>query len=209
MAMRIKVLDENTGEVLEDIGFGGGYNIQYADNEDSGRIKKVTKLDNARFSDKHWIKNYLYRPIAERLVEKFEELGHIRPQRILFLEDTKYTKKVGKKDWIARVRATNNELCSVTGYHYIIETREDFTRDMSREQIIALIYHELRHIDTDGSLVSHDIEDWSNMVASLGVDWAATKSVIWDLLDDDFEWDKLRGTRQVNMFEEKQLRAVK
>ena len=78
---------------------------------------------------------------------------------------------------------------------------------MSQEQIIALIYHELRHIGPDGDLRDHDIEDWDNMVATLGKDWNSTKAEVKDLLSDDFIWRSLEPTgKQLNLFN---LRAVK
>jgi hypothetical protein len=72
---------------------------------------------------------------------------------------------------------------------------------MSREQIIALIYHELRHIDTYGDLQPHDVEDWSNMVATLGTDWNSTESRIKNLLEDEVLWRELEPiAKQLNVF---------
>ncbi len=74
---------------------------------------------------------------------------------------------------------------------------------MSKEQVIATVYHELRHIDTDGDIKPHDVEDWDNMVATLGKNWAETKSSIINLLDDEFPgWNELRKAgQQINIFE--------
>lgn len=199
---KLTIVEGSSGEIIEDIEFSGGYNIQYASNEDSGRIQKVTRLDNAKFDEKHWIKNLIYRPICWKLVSKFEELKYIKPDKILFLEDINWTPTGGKKSWIARIKATNKELYSVTGYEYIIETREYYTEKMSKEQIVALMYHELRHIDSDGTLKDHDVEDWSNMVATLGKNWAETETNIADILDDEFLWDELRKDgRQVSIYD--------
>ena len=87
------------------------------------------------------------------------------------------------------------------GYDYILETRNYFIEKMSREQIIALIYHELRYIDGSGELQPHDIEDWSNMVATLGKDWATTKAEIKNLIDDDIIWRELEpAAKQLDIF---------
>jgi hypothetical protein len=90
----------------------------------------------------------------------------------------------------------------MTGYEYVLETRQWYTKDMSREQMVALIFHELKHIDIDGGILHHDIEDWDCMVATLGSDWAGTRAKIADILADDFEWEELRkvGT-QVSIFD--------
>jgi hypothetical protein len=44
--------------------------------------------------------------------------------------------------------------------------------------VIGVVYHELRHIDVDGALLKHDIEDWSDMVRTLGENWATSKANI-------------------------------
>jgi predicted metallopeptidase len=212
MSKKLTVIDKSSGEVLEDIEFSGGYNIQYACNEDSGRIKHVAHLDNANFDGVKWIKTAIYRPVCKKLAEKFEELKHLKSAigAILFLEDMNWKEKSGKRSWIARISKTNNQFREMTGYHYILETRNYYIDKMSKEQIAALLYHELRHIDKNGDLVEHDIEDWSNMVATLGVDWATTMANIQDILEEDFEgWNSVIPiARQTNMFD-RNLRAVK
>ncbi len=84
-----------------------------------------------------------------------------------------------------------------------MEMKNYYTSRMSAEQVVALVYHELRHIDEDGDLVKHDIEDWDSMVATLGKDWNSTKAEILDLLDDEFPgWDSLRRSgKQISMFD--------
>lgn len=200
---KLKVYDESTGEVLEDIEFSGGYNIQYASNEDSGRIQHVTHLDNARFDEDHWIKNLIYRPICEKLCKKFEILKHIKPSRILFLEDTYWTGSEKKISWPARVKETNKQFQAITGYYYVVETREFYTENMSREQIVALMYEQLKHIGTDGKIVDYDVRGWEDMIATLGADWSSTKANIQNILDEDFdEWEELRKIgKQVSLFD--------
>lgn len=194
---KLSVVDTVSGELLENIEFSGGYNIQYATNEDDGSIKKIRKLDNGKFGIKHWIKNQYYKPIASKLVEKFEEIAHVRPQRILFIEDMEWKPTGGKNIWVARVCKTNKQFDEMTGYEYIVETRNYFIDKMSREQVILLLYHELRHIDTDGSLRKHDIEDWNNIVATFGTDWNKTQGEITDILSEDFDnWQELDGYKK-------------
>ncbi|MDF2545801.1 MAG: hypothetical protein K0R93_699 [Anaerosolibacter sp.] len=202
MKKRLVIYDETGDEPIEDIVFSGGYNITYTNLSDDGALRKIRKLDNGRFGDKHWIKNYLYRPIAERLVEKFPELKHVKPNLILFLEDVDFAPGSAKNLWIAQMKLANKQLSAMTGYQYILETRSYYIDSMQREQLIALLYHELRHIDKDGDIVKHDVEDWSNMVATLGIDWATTQATIQDLLSDDFnQWHELEPmAKQLNMF---------
>lgn len=208
MSKQIIVYEDN--KELERISFTGGYNITVANHEDGGNLRHFRRLDNGKFDDKHWIKSYLYRPIAAKLIEKFDEIGHIRPERILFIEDTEWQPKEGtKRPWQAKVCKANKQLSAMTGYWYVIETRRYFTDLMSKEQVVALIYHELRHIDTDGELIKHDVEEWSNIVATLGANWSSRRSQIIDILDLD-EWNELPGIEmQMGLFGDRPLRIVK
>ncbi|QZY56687.1 putative metallopeptidase [Crassaminicella profunda] len=209
MKKELKVVDIESGEIIEKLQFDGGYNIIFTNLSDGGNLRKIRKLDNARFGDRHWIKNYQYRPIALRLVDKFNELNYIDPFQILFIEDMEWQPGTAKNPWIARIKIANKEMKDMLGYEYILEVRNYYIDRMQREQIIALIYHELRHIDKDGALINHNIEDWSNLVATLGKDWATTQAKIKDILDEGFEeWDELDSVaKQLNMFS--QLKAVK
>jgi predicted metallopeptidase len=199
---KLQIINENTGEIIEEAKFTGGYHVIYTNIDDMGRLKHIRELDNAKFGERHWIKNFVYRPIAKKLIEKFDELTPINPLRILFLEDMEYEKPAGgKNQWQAKISKANKQFSAMTGYDYILETRNYFIERMSREQIIALLYHELRHIDRSGELQPHDIEDWSNMVATLGKDWATTKAEIKNLIDDDIIWKELEpAAKQLDMF---------
>lgn len=203
MGKHLTICDDSTGEVLEDIKFTGGYNIQWTHLDDYGAIQHVTTLHNAKWGDNFWIKNYMYTPITKKLIEKFEELRHINPDEILFLEDSKYTPKSAKNIWKARVKKAAKQLTEFTGYRFIIETRKYFTEKMTQEQILVLIYHELRHIDSDGSIQKHDIEDWNNIIATFGVGWDVAKKEIKDILSDNFEdWDMLLKTeKQLSLYD--------
>lgn len=206
---KLNIVDKNTGEILEETEFTGGYHFIYNNLEDGGKMHHIRKLDNAKFGDKHQIKNLIYRPIALALKEKFEELQHINPYRILFIEDMDWENKdKSKRQWIARMSLVNKQFYNMTGYGYILETRNWFIERMRREQIIALIYHELRHIGTEGEIVKHDIEDWNNMVATLGTDWATTEGPIKDLLEDEIIWEELEPVaKQLNVFNLNEYKA--
>lgn len=155
-----------------------------------------------------------YRPIARALIKKYEKLKHIAVDSILFVEDTETIKKNKGQIVFAQISAIPEKWSDIvyqaTGQplDYLLEVFKINTAMMSREQIIALIYHELRHISGDGSLKGHDIEDWTNMVEKLGLDWANTKGSIPNLLDDDVDWESIEGP--ANLFPaETTLRVVK
>ncbi len=201
---KLRITDIDTGEILEEKEFSGGYHFIYTNLDDMGKMKHIRKLDNAAFGDKHWIKNFIYRPIAEKLVKKFEELKHIKPSTILFIEDMEWEEPKSakpKRHWMGRISKANKQFTEISGYDYILETRNHYIENMSREQIVALIYHELRHIDQFGDLQPHDIEDWNNMIATLGTDWATTQASIKDILKDEIIWRELEPlAKQLNVF---------
>ena len=120
--------------------------------------------------------NESYRPIAQALVKKYEELKHIAVDSILFVEDTESVKKAKGQIIFAQIGTIPEKWSDIVyqtsgqPFEYLLEIFKINTAMMSREQIVALVYHELRHIGTDGSIKGHDIEDWTNMVEKLGVD---------------------------------------
>ena len=173
------------------------YLITY-DKDIEGNLRYIHALEAGKFDEKKWVMNYRYKPIAYQLVNKFPELQHIDPAKILFLEDTEWEPgPAAKRPWQARISKANKQLEAMTGYEYVLETRKHYTGDMQGAQLVALIYHELRHIDWDGSIIKHDIEDWSNIVATLGADWSTTIAQIPDILDDDFKgWRDMPGRVQ-------------
>ncbi|AFS79208.1 hypothetical protein Curi_c22050 [Gottschalkia acidurici 9a] len=162
MQKQILVVNKETEEKLEEITFNCGYNIAFTNLTDDGSIRHVRSLDNGKFGEKHWIISYIYKPIAEKLVKKYQELRHIRPTRILFIEEMDWIPPDSikpKKHWVAKASKANKHLSSMIGYDYVMETRSYFIERISRSQIIELLCHELRQIDEYGDIASHDVED--------------------------------------------------
>lgn len=172
------------------------------------------------FSGKYKI-NESYRPIAHALKKKFKELEHIPVSSIIFVENLEDKRKKNNKIIYAQISKIPGKwqdiIYQITdqSFEYMLEIFKENIWDMSREQIIALIYHELKHIqlikDDNGpkiDIVSHDIEDWANMIEKLGVNWANTKASIPNLLNDAVDWDSITGP--ANLFSnETILRVVK
>ncbi|MEN6391056.1 MAG: putative metallopeptidase [Syntrophomonas sp.] len=159
--------------------------------------------------------NEAYRPIAEKLVDKFDELQGVPVHNILFIENTETVKKKDGKFICAQVSAVPekwSEIIRQTGnrqYDFVIEIFKVNTSLLTQNQVIAVIYHELRRIqDMGGNLkvVSHDIEDWSEMIEHLGQNWAMEGADIPDLTDENIDWDDIVP---VTLFTEAQLRLVK
>ena len=193
MSKRILITDETSGKIEVDELADGGYAVQFSKNTDEGKVHIHGRINNAMYGRNHWIKNDYYGLLAQRLCRKFEELNHIKVNRILFLEEHAFKKKSGQgRTWAARVKRAPKELTEAWGYWYIMEIRKGFWDILDASQRAALIYHELRHVGTGGHLYKHDVEDWANMISVLGEDWLETEGEIWDLLDENFDWGKPR-----------------
>lgn len=179
-------------------------------------IPKLTELNHRLVKVDEWSGQYLvndaYRPIAEALIEKYQELGHIIPSTILFVDNTTGTGTTldrRKNAQIGKIPGKWQEIIQqLTGrkFYYCMELFKKNICEMSQEQIIALIYHELRHIGSDGDLRHHDIEEWAEVIERLGVDWDTTKRSLPDLLDDDVDWDSIQAR---GLFPEIRLERVK
>jgi len=165
--------------------------------------------------------NENYRPIADALKVKFRDLEYVPVKNILFIENTEDKRKKNNSTVYAQISKMPGKweeiIYQVTGkyFEYMLEVFKENTISMSREQIVALIYHELKHIQLvqtkDGpkiDIVSHDVEDWFNMVEKLGVSWASTKGQVPDLLAEGVSWETIEGP--MNLFPaETSLKLVK
>jgi len=157
------------------------------------------------FNGKYKI-NEDYRPMAEALKTKFKELEYVPVKNILFIENTEDRRKKNNLIVYAQISKMPPKfeeiIYQVTKkrFEYMLEIFKENTILMSRSQIVALIYHELKHIQLvqskDGpkiDLVGHDVEDWINMVEKLGLNWASTKGSIPNLLDENINWESIEG----------------
>jgi hypothetical protein len=197
-----KIIVYESDKQLEQIDFDGGYNITVVDNE--GYLKHYRNIGNGRFGEKFWIKGDIYGQVAAQLVDKFPELNHINPNRILFLEDTEFKEKDSthrNNRWKAKISKASKQLEVMFGYEYVLTTRTYYVEPLDNAKITALIYHQLRRVDSDGKLQRYDIEDWENMVATLGADWGTKMANIADILDDDFKGWRDMSKTQISMFE--------
>ncbi|WP_443660666.1 putative metallopeptidase [Clostridium algidicarnis] len=183
---RIRIFDENTGEV-KDIDCVG-YNLQYAESTGDGRIQKIRDLNNGKYGLKHWIKNDFYKPLAQKIKDKYREdipgLSLVNLDRILWIEDMDYVGDEVKRDddvmWIKKVP---KQLTELTGYQFIVESREFWMSRISNEQIVAHIYSCLRQIENGDKLITPDLIGWKEVIGNLGLGWQTTMTPIPNLLD--------------------------
>ena len=197
MRKQIIIKDLTTNAVEADITTDRGYHLQVPDDD---RLRMVGKITVGQYDHKHEIVNFKYAPIAERLKAKFAELSHVDINRNLFLQD--YMSFAGKppkeRTWVARVKKAPADVTNIWGYRYIMTIRQHLLSDKTPEQVVALIYHELRHVGQFGEIIPHDIEDWACIVETLGKDWLERFDMADDILAGGFQWGG-RGSVQLSL----------
>lgn len=199
---KIRII-ENTGEV-KDIECLG-YNIQYVTSDGNGQVQKIRALGNGKYGYKHWIKNDIYVPIALKIKENLKEnspsLSCINIKKILFIEDIDYVgDEMNRNDDVMWIKKLPKQVTELTGYKFIIESREFWMSRISHEQIVAHIYSCLKQIDGD-KLIEPDIKGWKEIIGNLGYGWETTISPIPNLLDG-FDKEDFRMLKRAD----KQLR---
>lgn len=146
------------------------------------------------------IVNSRMKPIADRLVHKFEELRHIKTDMILFVVNHK---SAGSKKHIVLSRTSRvpekwRDVLFQLGacsYFYMIEYFGKTTACLDENQIIALTYREMLRIGPEGQVVKPDIHEWWHIIVGLGRHWFYPDSTCPNLLDEDVNWKKLMGQK--------------
>lgn len=206
----IKVIDSISGEVVKDIECIG-FNIQYSKAEDDGRIHKLRNLLNARYDSRYWVKNEFYTPIAQNLKDNIEDFKHIDPTKILFIEDIDTEEDVNKApEWIFKISKTNKHVHMLTGYNWIVESKECWIQMLSRSHVVAHIYNMMKYIDIDGSIKKEDIRGWKETIGAFGYGWESSMGELPDILEvvknvaekQDFKMLR-KANKQITMFEPK------
>jgi hypothetical protein len=204
---KIKIINERTGEVKEIDCIG--YNLQYAEATGDGKIQKIRALNNGKYDYKHWIKNEFYKPLAIKIKDKFQEkvpdFTMINLDKILFIEDIDYVgDEVKRNDEIMWIKKLPKQVTELTGYKFVIESREFWMERISDEQILALIYSCLRQIQDGDKLQEPDLKGWKEVIGTLGLGWETTMSPIPNILDgfDEEDFRMLRkADKQVSIFD--------
>ena len=115
-----------------------------------------------------------YRDIASKIVDRYNvAFGHIDVDSILFLtEDSKAPKKY------ADIQLVKAPYTFITNYKFIMTVYEPKVIAMNDAQRNLLVMHELMHISDDfDKLVKHDLEDFSSLIATYGLNWDTNPNV--------------------------------
>ena len=139
------------------------------------------------------------KPLAEALIRKYDELRHIEVDRILFLLNRR---SAGSKKRVilaktAKVPPKWQEILYQLGamdFAYIMEFYEKTTSVLDENQMVALVYRELRRIGREGDVAPPDVHEWYNVLMGLGRHWFYPDHTCPNLLGDDVDWRKLMGS---------------
>jgi hypothetical protein len=115
-----------------------------------------------------------YKDIAEQLINKYQTtFGQIDIDQILFLNESE---KSPKK--YADIQLVKSPYTFITNYKFILTVYEPKILGFTPAQVNILIMHELMHVDENfEKLVKHDLEDFSILCQTYGVDWDTNQSV--------------------------------
>lgn len=104
------------------------------------------------------------RDMALQLVEKYEELQHVDPNCILYINNYSSSDEARKLANVSRIPAMWVDILNqkgVVGKFYMMEFYKKTCDELSTAQLTALMYRELRRIAPDGSILDPDMIDGS------------------------------------------------
>ncbi|GHV51689.1 hypothetical protein FACS1894216_06330 [Synergistales bacterium] len=142
--------------------------------------------------------NSRIRPIADELIKKYLELRHLEVDKILFIVNNKSggSKKNVTLARTGRVPEKWRDILYQLGacsYFYVVEFYAKTTACLDENQMIALVYRELRRIGPEGQIIAPDVHDWWQVLIGLGRHWFYPDASCPNLLDDGVDWKKLMG----------------
>lgn len=134
-----------------------------------------------------FINNDRYKPILEALIDTFPELSHIDVETIVTISNIKTDNRDKKAKMVyADITKVSDKLLNINRlyysgnkhYKYILQIYENHTEDLTNNQLVAVIYHELLHINSEGNLRGHDFEDFYAVIDK-------TKNTRWTTVEID------------------------
>lgn len=143
--------------------------------------------------------NSRMRPLADELIKKYEELRHLDASKILFVVNHKSSgnKKTLLLARTSRVSEKWRDVLFQLGacsFFHVVEFYGKTTSCLDENQMVALLYRELRRIGPEGQILTPDVHDWWQVLMGLGRHWFYPDSTCPNLLDENVDWKKLMGS---------------
>lgn len=179
----------------------GGVVASIVETDGEKRIKAIGNFDTADFfiDGMDMVRNQYYKPIAQRLVEMYEELKNVPINRILFIDvgEGKPKRKNGKPVF-SKYAKSPKYMPELLGFDYIIRFFKANMQehDTSFEQMVIMLYEQLRLIQVK----EYEIIGFDNIYATFGKDWRETMSQLPNLMEKKIEWQQTKGS-QLSLFD--------
>jgi hypothetical protein len=158
----------------------------------------MSEEHRARGEYDYEIVNSKIKPIAEALIRKFDELSHLNPDSILFIRahkgGSKKTVTLARTSRISEKWRDLLEQIGAASYTHTVEFMDKATVCLDENQMVALVYRELRQIAPEGEIRNPDIHEWWQILMGLGRRWFYPDESCPNLLDDEVDWKKLMGS---------------
>jgi predicted metallopeptidase len=150
--------------------------------------------------------NLELRSLADKIINRFPELSHIDEfigrENICYV--LSYEPKGDKgKTVFGDCRAVKGSFRALMDYRYIITFYEPNIQDFTENQKKILMLHELKHIQEDGKVRLHDVEDFASILHRYGIDWNNYRQEVPDILaggdsDKETKGNKLEAELKAN-----------
>lgn len=145
-----------------------------------------------------------YRYIVEALIAKFGEhelqgAARFAPTLVIVENVKKKPSKANKRTCAKvlkvpeRFREIFLQLTDGRNVTHVLEIYRKNCVAFEENHYKVLLYHELKHVGMDGSLMPHDVEEWFDVLVGLGPRWPANE--IPDLLQPDISWKNIMLAR--------------
>lgn len=125
-----------------------------------------------------FVKDDKVRDIAVKLIDKLPDiLGHIKPERLLFVREISRGQKV-QSGACRAVKTPFNLLDPNIMYIICVYFRSGWD-ELTEAQKVLVVMHQLLHIglDFDGAVLQHDASDWSFLLDNFGANYLRRKEV--------------------------------
>lgn len=128
------------------------------------------------------------RHLATKIINRYPEFNFIREWDVKIGYVISQERKQGEKITYADCRKVQEVYKAYLPYDFIITFYERNTGFLNENQLKILMYHELKHIGMGPKglkIVSHDIEDFINIILEHGLNWDQPGIELPDILGGD------------------------
>ena len=97
------------------------------------------------------------------------DFGHIDEEKFLVID----AEGDAKKRYLAKIKKMSileSYLCDKE-YEYVIIVNKDLMLNKSEEFIFKVLEHELMHIDINGKIIDHNLQDFKEIIEKYGTRW--------------------------------------